>query len=69
MTRFRKNDVQPFGVNHAGIDDHAKYAAKLKLPFPLLSDPGRDVAGAYGAVKADGKKIQRSVVVVDRDRQ
>lgn len=59
--------MQPFGVNPAGVDAHDRYATKLKLPFPLLSDPDRDVTGAFGALKADGKKTQRSVVLLDRD--
>jgi len=65
--KYRSANVQPFGVNFAGVDSHRRYADKLKLPFPLLSDPSRDTIGAYGALKKDGKKIQRTVVLVDRD--
>ncbi len=67
IEKFRAAGVRPFGVNPAGVEAHARYAAKLKLPFPLLSDGERAAARAYGALKADGKKIQRSVVLVDRD--
>jgi peroxiredoxin Q/BCP len=67
IEKFRKADVQPFGVNPAGVDAHGRYAAKLKLPFPLLSDPDREATGAFGALKSDGKKTQRSVVLIDRD--
>lgn len=66
IEQFRALDVQPLGVNFAGVPSHARYAAKLKLPFPLLSDPDRTVCGLYGALKAGGKRIQRSVVLVDR---
>ncbi len=59
--------MQPFGVNPAGAESHARYAAKLKLPFPLLSDPARVTARAYGALKDDGKGIARSVVLVEQD--
>lgn len=65
--QYRKAEVQPFGVNFAGIDSHRRYAEKLKLPFPLLSDPDRKATAAFGALKDDGKKIQRTVVLVDRD--
>ena len=68
IDRFRKSDVQPFGVNPAGVEAHGRYAAKLKLPFPLLSDADRQVTGAFGALKADGVKTQRSVVLIDIDR-
>jgi peroxiredoxin Q/BCP len=67
IEKFRKAGVQPFGVNFAAVEDHERYARKLKLPFPLLSDPEREACAAYGALKSDGKKIQRSVVLIDRD--
>ena len=67
MAYYRDAEVQPFGVNFAGVESHRRYAAKLKLPFPLLSDPRREATGAYGALQADGKRIQRTVVLVDRD--
>ncbi len=49
---YRSANVQPFGVNFAGVEGHRKYANKLKLPFPLLSNPEREVIAAYGALKA-----------------
>lgn len=67
IAQYRDADVQPFGVNFAGLESHRRYAEKLKLPFPLLSDPRRAVTGEFGALKADGKRIQRTVVLVDRD--
>lgn len=67
IEQYRAADVQPFGVNPAGIEGHERYANRLKLPFPLLSDPEREASGAYGALKTDGTRIQRSVVLVDRD--
>lgn len=67
IDHFRALDVQPFGVNFARVKSHARYAAKLKLPFPLLSDPDRAVCALYGALKPGGKRIQRSVVLIDRD--
>jgi len=66
IEKFKRAEVQPFGVNFAGVDSHERYASRLKLPFPLLSDPDRVACAAYGALKADGQKIQRSVVLVDR---
>ena len=64
---YRNAEVRPFGVNFAKVDSHLRYAEKLKLQFPLLSDPDREATGAYGALKKDGKKIQRTVILVDRD--
>ena len=49
------------------MKSHQNYKAKFELPFPLLSDADRAVSNAYDAVKANGKSIQRSVLIIDRD--
>jgi thioredoxin-dependent peroxiredoxin len=68
LGEFRAAGIQPFGVNPAGIASHAKYAAKFGFGFPLLVDDDSAIAAAYGAVKEDGRKIQRSVIGIGRDR-
>ena len=67
IQRYRKHDIAPFGVNPASVQSHASYAAKLKLPFPLLSDPELRISRAYDTLKSDGAAIARSVCLVDRD--
>ena len=67
MTAFKTHGIQPFGVNPADVENHARYVAKMGFPFPLLSDPDRAIATAYHALKDDGRGIQRSVYVVARD--
>lgn len=64
---FRSVDAQPLGVNPASAERHARYAAKLHFNFPLLSDPDREIARAYGALKDDGRGIQRTVYGIARD--
>ena len=64
---YTKNDIRPFGVNPASVESHTAYAAKLGLPFPLLSDQGLEISRAYGTLKPDGKGIARSVCLIDRD--
>ena len=64
---FERQRVRPFGVNPALAESHAGYAARLRLPFPLLSDPGLAIATAYGAVRPDGSSIARSVVLIEQD--
>jgi peroxiredoxin Q/BCP len=67
MTKFKKAGIQPCGVNPAGVDSHHAYVEKMGFNFPLLSDPERAIAGAYHALKDDGKGIQRTVYVLGRD--
>jgi peroxiredoxin len=64
---YHSHDIQPFGVNPAPIESHQAYAAKLGLPFPLLSDPGLLISRAYGSLKPGGKSIARSVCLIDRN--
>jgi thioredoxin-dependent peroxiredoxin len=67
IDRFNAARMQPLGVNPASVDSHKSYADKFKFNFPLLSDPDRAIAGAYNALKDDGKGIQRTVYVIGRD--
>ena len=67
LPRYESHRIRPFGVNPAPAEDHAGYAARLRLPFPLLSDPGLGIAKAYGAVRPDGASVARSVVVIEQD--
>jgi thioredoxin-dependent peroxiredoxin len=64
---YSRHEIRPFGVNPAAAQSHTAYAAKLNLPFPLLSDPDLQISGAYGALKPDGRSIARSVYLIDRD--
>jgi peroxiredoxin len=67
IRQYQACEVRPFGVNPAPAERHADYARRLRLPFPLLSDPALLVSRAYGALRPDGREIARSVCLVDRD--
>jgi peroxiredoxin len=64
---YIEHDIRPFGVNPASVKNHAAYAARLGLPFPLLSDAGLEISRAYESLKPDGTGIARSVCLIDRD--
>ena len=64
---YTEQEIRPFGVNPASVESHAAYAARLGLPFPLLSDPDLRISGAYGTLKPNGSGIARSVCLVERD--
>jgi peroxiredoxin Q/BCP len=68
-----KANVVVLGVSADSTASHQKFAAKYKLPFPLLSDPDRKVMkayGAYGEKMMYGKKTKgviRSTVWIGPD--
>ena len=64
---YASHQIRPFGVNPASTESHAGYAARLHLPFPLLSDLALAMARAYGALRPDGLTIARSVVLIEQD--
>ena len=37
------------GVSGDSVESHERFKARHNLPFPLLSDPNRTIAAAYGA--------------------
>jgi peroxiredoxin Q/BCP len=39
-----------FGISVDTPEDNKKFAEQLELDYPLLSDPGKDVAKAYGVL-------------------
>lgn len=47
---FERARVTVLGVSGDSIQSHGKFRGKYDLPFVLLSDPGREVAKAYGAL-------------------
>jgi peroxiredoxin Q/BCP len=58
---LQKAGVVVLGISADGAASHQKFAAKYKLPFPLLSDPDRTVMtawGAYGDKMMYGKKTK-----------
>ena len=71
MARLVKTGTVVLGVSPDSVKSHAGFREKHSLPFPLLSDPEREVASAYGAYgekKMYGKTamgIIRSTFLID----
>jgi thioredoxin-dependent peroxiredoxin len=70
---LQRAGVVVLGVSADSAPSHEKFAAKYKLPFPLLSDPERrvmDAWGAWGEKVMYGKKTKgviRSTVWIGPD--
>lgn len=60
-----------FGISIDDAEAHRAFRANHALPFPLLVDPGHEVADAYGIARRDseryGEIYQRQTVIVDAE--
>ena len=72
--RFRDDyeQIKSLGAEIVGISldstvSHARFASNHNLPFPLLSDPGGNVAGLYGCLFSLGplKLARRNTIIID----
>lgn len=50
-SRFADEHAQVLGISTDNLETQKKFAASLKLPFPLLADPDGAVAKAYGVLQ------------------
>ncbi len=56
-----------FAASADDAETNKKFAESLELDFPILSDPGRDVARAYGVIEGDGKYCARHTFYIGKD--
>ena len=54
-----------YGINPAGVAQHAGFAEQNRLPFPLIEDANGDIARRYGC-RAPFGLVKRTVYVIDR---
>ena len=64
---FRGLGVDVLGINPQSLDSHARFAEKRAIDFPLLSDAGKSVCRAYGALGLLGT-AKRALVLVGPGR-
>jgi len=67
IEELRADDIEPYGVNEADAASHRAFIDAWGFPFDLLVDEGLAVARAYGALRPEGDRITRTVVVVGKD--
>lgn len=60
---FADADAQVLGVSTDDLDTQKKFAASLNLPFPLLADPDKKAAKAYGVLALLGYANRVSFVI------
>jgi peroxiredoxin len=63
---FKEMNAEVVVITSDPVPKVREYLQTRRIPFPLLSDPGRAVADQYGA-RVNGEEIPRpSVFVLDR---
>lgn len=65
--RFRALETEVYGINPGDAASHQAFIDAHGFPFDLLVDEGLAVAGAYDALKPEGNRIDRTVVIVGKD--
>ena len=69
--KFKRKKVVVLGVSPDSVKSHQGFKAKHELDFPLVSDPEKTIANAYGVFKEKnmyGKKvmgIERTTSLID----
>ena len=70
---FAQKDAVILGISPDSVESHLEFRDKFGLPFPLLADPGAEVAQRYGVWKERsmyGRKfmgIERTTFVIGKD--
>jgi thioredoxin-dependent peroxiredoxin len=65
--RIEALGVKMMGISPQSVESHERFAAHHGLTVPLLSDPGKRVARAFGVVGPAGF-IRRAIFLVDGAR-
>lgn len=64
---IKKYDVSYFMASVDPIEDNAKFGAEYKADFPLLSDPTKATAKAYGVLNAERGFANRWTFYIGKD--
>jgi len=65
MGELEACDTAVIGINTGELSDHERYRTQMGFSFPLLHDPGAQVAALYGARQEDGT-VRRLVYLIDK---
>jgi len=70
---FEREGVRVAGVSRDTVEKHREWAQRLRIPYPLLADPGMSAARALGLVHTLGlggwnvDLFRRATLLVDAD--
>jgi peroxiredoxin Q/BCP len=64
---IRKYNVAYFTASCDTAELNKKFAESLKVDYPILSDPTRETAKAYGVVQGEAKNAKRHTIYIGKD--
>jgi len=64
---IRALDAEIIGVSLDSPESHKKFSTKFSLPFPLISDNGKQIATAYGVLKDTKTSTSRVTFLIDKN--
>jgi len=68
-TEFKEAGAQRVGISADQVSKQKQFSDKHGFDFPLLSDPDRKVAEAYGVKRGLSLlKVKRTTFVIDKDQ-
>lgn len=56
-----------FAASVDDVETNRKFAESLELDYPILSDPTRETAAAFGVLAYEGKYAARHTFYIDAD--
>lgn len=56
-----------FAASSDDPETNRKFAESLELDYPILSDPGMEVARAYGVIRGDAEYCSRHTIYIGKD--
>jgi peroxiredoxin Q/BCP len=66
---FARYGASPVGISADAVERQAKFRDKHDFEFPLLSDPDRSIATAFGVKRWGPLLNKRATFVIDTDRR
>jgi peroxiredoxin len=71
LDEFAELGASPIGISAQSHEEQAEFAAREHIPFPLLSDPGLELAGALDlpTFEVEGTTLYRRLTLVVEGRR
>ena len=64
---YQEKGAVVIGISLDSVESHSKFSETYTLPFPILSDRGKEAAKAYGVLGIGGFLAKRVTFIIDKD--